>query len=142
MLNKEQIMEILPHRDNMLLLDEAEAVDGKAHGIIRITGEEFFLKGHFPGNPVVPGVILCEMLAQSACVLLADQCKGCTPYFTGLDKVKFRSQVKPGDTFETECEVTRSKGAFYFCTGKGYVGGKLAVSADFSFALVAPTAEA
>ena len=96
-MTKEEIMQIIPHRDNMLLLDEAQAADGKAHGKLRITGDEWFLKGHFPGNPVVPGVILCEILAQSACVLLADAAQGQTPYFTGLDKVKFRNPVKPGD---------------------------------------------
>ncbi len=133
---QEELKQILPHRDNMLLLDEATAEDGKAHGKLHITGDEWFLKGHFPGNPVVPGVILCEILAQSACVLLSEQCSGCTPYFTGLDKVKFRTPVHPGDTYETECEITRSKGPFYFAKGKGYVNGKLAVSAEFSFALV------
>ena len=135
-MTKEEIMQIIPHRDNMLLLDEATAENGKSHGKLKITGDEFFLKGHFPGNPVVPGVIQCEILAQSACVLLAGQAEGKTPYFTGLDKVKFRNPVKPGDVFETECEIIKSKGAFYFCKGKGYVGEKLCVSAEFSFALV------
>lgn len=140
-MNKEEIMKILPHRDNMLLLDEAEASDGIAHGKLHITGEEWFLKGHFPGNPVVPGVILCEIMAQSACVLLAGQAEGKTPFFTGLDKVKFRSPVRPGDTFETECEILKVHPPFYFCKGKGKVNGKLSVSAEFSFALVDPEVE-
>ncbi|MFI3207423.1 MAG: 3-hydroxyacyl-ACP dehydratase FabZ [Clostridia bacterium] len=135
-MNREEIMQIIPHRDNMLLVDEVELIEEKAHGKYHVTGEEFFLKGHFPGNPVVPGVILCEMLAQSSCVLLSGVAEGATPFFTGLDGVKFRGQVKPGDTFETVCEITRSRGNFYFAKGKGYVDGKLCVSADFSFALV------
>jgi len=135
-MNREEIKKILPHREPMLLVDEVELVDGKAHGKCRIKGDEYFLQGHFPGNPVVPGVIQCEMLAQSACVLLADGAQGKTPLFTGLDKVKFRGQIKPGDTLETECEITRQRGAFYFAKGTGKVNGKLCVSAEFSFALV------
>ena len=136
-MNKEEIKKILPHRDDMLLIDEAEIVDGKAHAKRKITGEEFFLRGHFPGNPVVPGVILCEILAQSTCVLLADTMDdSVTPYFSGLNNVKFKHPVKPGDTVETECEITRAKGVFYFASGKGFVDGKLCVSADCSFALV------
>ena len=68
-MNKQEIMQLLPHRDSMLLIDEAEVVDGEAHGRKTITGDEWFLQGHFPGNPVVPGVILCEILAQSAGIL-------------------------------------------------------------------------
>lgn len=136
MLNKKEIMEILPHRDNMLLVDEAELLDGKAHGKYHVTGDEWFLKGHFPGNPVVPGVILCEILAQSACVLIAEDNQGGTPFFTGIDNVKFKTPVRPGDTIETECVLVKKKPPFYFAEGQGYVNGKLALKASFSFALV------
>ncbi len=135
-MNKEEIKKILPHREPMLLVDEVELIDGKAHGKCHIRGDEYFLQGHFPGNPVVPGVIQCEMMAQSACVLLLEEAQGKTPMFTGLDKVKFRGQVKPGDTLETECELLRQRGAFYFAKGTGRVNGKVCVSAEFSFALV------
>ena len=79
---------------------------------------------------------MCEILAQSACVLLSAQAEGQTPYFTSLDKVKFRNPVKPGDTYKTECEIIKSKGPFFFCKGKGTVNGKTAVTVEFSFALV------
>ena len=86
---------------------------------------------------MVPGVILCEMLAQSACVLLADGCpQDTTPFFTSMDKVRFKNPVRPGDTYETECTILKSKGPFYFCQGRGSVNGKLCVQADFSFALI------
>ena len=135
--NKEEIKKILPHREPMLLVDEVELIDGKAFGKCHIRGDEYFLQGHFPGNPIVPGVIQCEMLAQSACVLLADGAsEGMTPVFTSLDKVKFRGMVKPGDTLETECELVRQRGMFYFAKGTGRVNGKVCVSAEFSFALV------
>ena len=136
-MNKEEIKKILPHREPMLLVDEVELMDGKAFGKCHIRGDEYFLQGHFPGNPIVPGVIQCEMLAQSACVLLADGAsEGMTPVFTSLDKVKFRGMVKPGDTLETECELVRQRGMFYFAKGTGRVNGKVCVSAEFSFALV------
>jgi 3-hydroxyacyl-[acyl-carrier-protein] dehydratase len=136
-MNQEAIKKILPHRDNMLLVEEAEIVDGKAHASIHIRGDEFFLQGHFPGNPVVPGVILCEMMAQGACVLLADgAAEGVTPMFTSMNNVRFKNPVKPGDTFQSVSEITKSKGPFYFCSAKGYVEGKLCCSAEFSFALV------
>lgn len=136
-MNKQEIMTILPHRDAMLLIDEAEVVDGKAHARRTITGDEFFLQGHFPGDPIVPGVILCEILAQSTCVLLSGASSdSIRTLFTGLDKVKFKNPVRPGDTIETVCEITSQKGPFVFARGEGWVDGKLCVRADFSFAVL------
>lgn len=136
-MNREEIKTILPHRDQMLLLDQVELVDKTAHGIKTITGEEWFLKGHFPGNPVVPGVILCEILAQSACVLLGHKAQhNLTTYLTGLDHVRFKNPVTAGDRFCTECSIVKHKGPFYWASGKGMVDGRLCVSADFSFALI------
>ncbi len=135
-MNKEEIKNILPHRDNMLLLDEVIREDDTAHGFFTIPEDAWFLKGHFPGAPVVPGVILCEILAQSTCVLLSDQMtKGRMPMYTGLNNVRFKSPVKPGDVFETKCRITRSKFPFFFAEGSGYVGDRLCVKAEFSFAI-------
>ena len=78
-MNQEEIKKILPHRDHMLLIDEAELREGKAYGKKTIRGDEFFLQGHFPGNPVVPGVILCEIMAQTCCVLMGRARVSCFP---------------------------------------------------------------
>lgn len=135
-MTKEEIKQLLPHREPMLLVDEAEAREGKGYGKVAIRGDEWFLQGHFPGAPVVPGVILCEMMAQVTCVLMAGETQGKTPYFTSLDKVRFKNSVRPGDVLETECEILRRKGPFVFASAKGRVGGKLCVTAEFSFALM------
>ena len=135
-MNKEEIMKILPHRDNMLLLDNVENIDGTAVGHYQVRGDEFFLKGHFPGNPIVPGVILCEILAQSACILMKDAIsEGKLAVYTGLNNVKFRSPVKPGDTVESRCFIKRSKHPFYFAEGTISVNERLCVTAEFSFAI-------
>jgi 3-hydroxyacyl-[acyl-carrier-protein] dehydratase len=121
----------------MMLLDEAVLDDGVARGKYAVRGDEFFLRGHFPGNPVVPGVILCEILAQSACVLFEGALVGGkTPMYTGIDKARFRTPVRPGDVIETEVHVVRAKGAFRFCEGVARVGGKICLTAEFSFAIV------
>lgn len=138
-MNRQEIEQILPHRKPMLLVDDAAVnPDGSATGHYTVQGDEFFLQGHFPGNPVVPGVILCEMMAQTCAVMLKDKAQGATPYFTSLDKVKFKQVVKPGDTIEFHTSITRSRAPFYFAQGKGLVEGKLCVTGEFSFALMQP----
>ena len=135
-MEKKELMSILPHREDMLLLDDAAEENGEAVGHYHVRGDEFFLRGHFPENPIVPGVILCEILAQSACVLMRDALtQGKLPVYTGLNNVKFRSPVRPGDTVETRCRITRAKAPFYFAQGTVTVEGRLCVSAEFSFAV-------
>lgn len=120
----------------MLLLDSVEARDGTAFGEYLVRGDEFFLKGHFPDSPIVPGVILCEILAQSACVLVQDRLtENQLPVYAGLNNVKFRSPVRPGDLVQTRCVLRRSKHPFYFAEGTVSVGDRLCVSAELSFAI-------
>lgn len=135
-MTREEIKAIIPHREPMLLIDEAWLEDGAAKGKYTVRGDEFFLQGHFPGNPTVPGVILCEMIGQSCCVLYSGDIGGGTPVYTGIDKVRFRRQVKPKDTVDITCVPLRAVGAFRFVKGEARVGGELCVSGEFSFAII------
>ncbi len=136
-MNREEIKEVLPHREPMLLVDEAfKNDDGTVTGRYTVRGDEFFLQGHFPGNPIVPGVILCEMAAQSSCMLMAESVKGKTTLYAGMNNVKFKQPVFPGDTVEFTCTHIRSMGPVHFVKAEGRTGGKLCVSGEFSFALV------
>ncbi len=133
----EEIKTRLPHRDAMLLIGEVELKDGDescAVGRTYIRGDEWFLQGHFPGNPIVPGVIQCEIMAQSVCALIS--CTDALPLFSGMKNVKWKRPLRPGDTFVTECTITRKMGNFCFVKGIGTVDDEMTVEAEFSFALV------
>ena len=135
-MDREAIKNILPHREPMLLIDETELDGGAAVGRYTVRGDEFFLQGHFPGNPVVPGVILCEMMAQSACLMVDSGGGKYTPYFTGIKNVRFKGKARPGDTITFKSQLTAKKGAFYFIKSDGWIGEKLCVSGELSFAVI------
>ena len=137
-MNREEIKKILPHREPMLLLDEVVLnEDGSATGYYKVRGDEFFLQGHFPGNPIVPGVIQCEMMAQSACALFEEEMKaGTLPVYTGLDKVRFRGMIHPGDQIRIDVSLVRKSHPLYALKGVVSVDGKKCMSGDFSFAII------
>lgn len=136
-MNREEIKQVLPHREPMLLVDEVEVTEEKlAHAKYHVRGDEFFLQGHFPGNPVVPGVILCEIMAQSSCLLIQDALVGRTPFYAGINNVKFKKQVKPGDTVEVTAKVNKQIKLIFFVEAVAKVDDQLCAQADMVFALV------
>ena len=137
-MNKEELMKILPHRDNMLLVEEGYLdEEGKSHGFYTVKGDEFFLQGHFPGNPVVPGVILCEIMGQGSSILIKSLLDGTVyPVFVGFDKVRFKRMAKPGDTILTKGKITDSKGNIIFVETTSTIEGEICCSAKLTVALV------
>ena len=136
-MNRDEIKQILPHREPMLLVDEAYCdEEGKSHGRYTVRGDEFFVQGHFPDAPVVPGVILCEMASQSSCALTAEQLGDKLPLFAGMNNVRFKTPVRPGDTVEFTCELKRRIASCIIINADGRVNGKLCVSGEFTFFLV------
>ena len=135
-MNREEIMKVLPHREPMLLLDQAHlAPDGVAHASYRIPDHPFFCQGHFPGNPIVPGVILCEIMAQSCFVLFIEAFEQHLILYRGLDTVKFRGSVHPGDLCEITATLAEHKGSLYVCDAVLSVEGKHCAQARITLAL-------
>ncbi|MBE6844216.1 MAG: beta-hydroxyacyl-ACP dehydratase [Ruminococcus sp.] len=137
--NKEQIMEIIPHRDPFLLIDEVNEIEeGKRVVATKyIKEDDFWFKGHFPEHPVTPGVLMIEMLAQAGCVamLALPENKGKLGFFAGIDKAKFKRQVLPGDTLKLEVEIIKVKGPIGVGKGIATVDGQKAVVAEITFAI-------
>jgi 3-hydroxyacyl-[acyl-carrier-protein] dehydratase len=133
-------VDVLPHRPPFLFVDElTELVPGeRAKGRWRLTGEEWFFPGHFPGRPTLPGVLMAEAIAQlGAMAVLTDaRYAGRLPLFGGLDAARFRRQVSPGDVLETEVELSRMSTRAGKGKGAARVAGQLACECELMFVLV------
>jgi 3-hydroxyacyl-[acyl-carrier-protein] dehydratase len=135
-MSKEEIEQRIPHRLPMLLLDEI-VTQGTSHILCRKTfrDDEFFLQGHFPGNPIVPGVIQCECCLQAGAVLLHQYSTGeadRVSVVTRMDSVKFKRIVRPGDTVEIDVTLKEQLSNAFFLTGKVLLDGKPAARLDFA----------
>lgn len=141
-LDIKEIMKILPHRPPMLLVDRIIELDPfkSATGIKNVTMMEPQFRGHFPGHPIMPGVLILEAMAQvgGVAMLYPEEHRGKIAMFGGMEHVKFKHPVVPGDQLVTKAEIVRVRGNFGLLHADGYVKDKLVASADFKFALKEP----
>lgn len=140
MLSNIEIQKILPHRYPMLLIDKViEMEEGKRIVAVKnVTANEPFFQGHFPSNPIMPGVLITEALAQTGAVLLLDmeENRGKLGVFTGINNFKFRRQVVPGDTLTLEADLIKYRHGMGKAEVKATVDGELAAGGEISFAVV------
>jgi 3-hydroxyacyl-[acyl-carrier-protein] dehydratase len=139
MLNIQQIQEIIPHRYPFLLIDRILEVEAgvRAVGLKNVTMNEPFFEGHFPGFPVMPGVLIVEALAQvgSVAMLMLEANRGKLGFFAGIDEFRFRGQVFPGDTLILEVQITRLKGSIGKGSAVAKVGDRIVAEGGLMFAL-------
>lgn len=139
LLNTKQIMEIIPHRQPFLLVDTIEELEPgiRAVGKKCVSYNEPFFSGHFPKEPVMPGVLIIEAMAQAGAVAILSkpENKGRTAYFAGISQAKFKQKVIPGDVLTLELEIIKEKGPIGVGKGTAKVNGKLAASAELTFAI-------
>lgn len=141
-LDLDRVKEMIPHRDPFLFLDQVRDLDRgtSAVGVKNVTGDEDFFRGHFPGHPIMPGVLVVEAMAQTAGVLvvatLGKEAEGKLVYFMTVDKARFRKPVLPGDTLELHVELLRSKRNVYKFNGLAKVGDTVVAEATFAAMIV------
>lgn len=139
MLGIKEIMDIIPHRQPFLLIDRIEELEPgvRAVGTKCVSYNEPFFAGHFPAEPVMPGVLIVEALAQvgSVCMLTIPENKGKIGYFGAINSAKFKKKVFPGDVLTLEVEIIKQKGPIGVGSAKAYVDGKIAVVAELTFAI-------
>ncbi len=140
MLDKEEIKKIIPQRDPFLMIDEVEEIiEGEsAVAYKNVSEDEWYFKGHFPGNPIMPGVLIAESLAQTGAVaiLSMEENKGKNALFGGIDKMKFKKIVVPGDRLKLEVRIIKRKGPIGVGEAIATVDGKIAAKGELTFALV------
>ena len=136
-LNKEDIKEIIPHREPFLFIDQInEVIPGQyVSATKKVNGDEYYFKGHFPGNPVMPGVVLIETMAQAGAVslLLMEEYKGKLVLFAGIEKARFKRIVKPGDIIEIKLNITSMRRNVGKAEAMATVEGEMACSAELLF---------
>jgi len=134
-----EIMEIIPHRYPFLLIDTIEELEPGVRAVGRkcVSANEPYFQGHFPGNPVMPGVLIIEALAQVGAVAMLSQpeFKGHTAYFAGIDKARFRKKVLPGDVLELETVIVKVKGPVGIGHATARAGGRTVAQAELTFAI-------
>jgi beta-hydroxyacyl-ACP dehydratase FabZ len=140
-LSHEEVLKYIPHRYPFLMIDKVKidtADNTKAVGYKCVSGNEFFFQGHFPGSPIMPGVLIIEAMAQTSCVMFLSrsQMQGKLAYFMSIGKAKFRVPVKPGDFLELRVEIIKDSGKRGKMKGEAYVDEKLATEAEFMFIIV------
>ncbi len=140
MLNKEEIKNIIPQREPFLMIDEVEEyIPGESCTAYKyVNEEEWYFKGHFPGNPIMPGVLIAESLAQAGAVaiLSVEANKGRNALFGGIDKMKFKRMVKPGDKLKLEVKIIKQKGPIGIGEAIATVDDKVAAKGELTFAVV------
>jgi 3-hydroxyacyl-[acyl-carrier-protein] dehydratase len=141
-IDAKRLLKILPHRYPFLLVDRVLEVEPGKKIIVRknVTHNEPYFPGHFPGNPIMPGVLQLELMAQAACVmyLLLPEFEGWSPRFAGLENVRFRRPVVPGDVIEVTVETIKTRGNLGWAKAEATVEGKVVSECEMSFALVKP----
>lgn len=139
-LNKEQIKEIIPQREPFLMIDEVEEyVPGQSATAYKyVKEEEWYFKGHFPGNPIMPGVLITESLAQTGAIaiLSLEENKGKNALFGGIDKMKFKKMVVPGDKLKLEVKIIKQKGPIGVGEAIATVEDKVVAKGELTFAVV------
>lgn len=138
-LGRREIEEIIPHRDPFLLLDEVTVIEPGVRVVARkrVREDEWYLRGHFPGRPIMPGVLMVEALAQAGAVavLAEEENRGKLALFAGIEDVRFKRIVRPGDELELTCEVERVRGPIGRGKVRAIVDGELAVRGTLTFAV-------
>ena len=138
-LNTKEIMEVLPHRAPFLLIDRIDELEpGKrAVGCKAVTYNEPFFAGHFPQEPVMPGVLICEALAQTGAVALlsSEEYKGKLAFFGGINKARFSKKAVPGDVLRMEVELIKCKGPVGVAKATAYIDGEVCTEAELTFVI-------
>ncbi|MCM1252057.1 MAG: 3-hydroxyacyl-ACP dehydratase FabZ [Clostridium sp.] len=138
-LSAKEIMEIIPHRQPFMLLDTIEELEPGVKAVAKkcVSYNEPYFAGHFPTEPVMPGVLIIEALAQTGAVAILSQpeFKGKTAYFAAINSAKFKGKVTPGDVLTLETEIIKVKGPIGVGSAKAYVDGKLVTTAELTFAI-------